>query len=101
MPVQNEKMLLHVKRYLARQARAGHNLGVRQASTGPHLSGTLHYSKLTQSEGSAMAVAEHQRNYAAYVKGFGYCDRSRLAPSEVRGIPAQPLNPRQFLSRYS
>ena len=29
-PVRDEKKLLHAERYLARQARAAHNLGVRQ-----------------------------------------------------------------------
>ena len=29
-PVRDEKKLLHAERYLARRARAAHNLGVRQ-----------------------------------------------------------------------
>ena len=29
-PVRDEKKLLHAERYLARQTRAAHNLGVRQ-----------------------------------------------------------------------
>jgi hypothetical protein len=37
-----------------------------------------------------LADAEQQRNYRACRKGYGYCDRSRLTPSEAKTIPADP-----------
>jgi hypothetical protein len=30
--------------------------------------------------------AEHQRNYRACLKGYGYCDPSRLTPAEAGAI---------------
>jgi hypothetical protein len=35
-----------------------------------------------------LADAEHKRNYTACLQGYGYCDSSRLTPSEARAIQA-------------
>jgi len=36
------------------------------------------YAKLSASESKVLADAEHKRNYVACLKGYGYCDLSRL-----------------------
>ena len=46
---------------------------------------TCQYSKLTGPETGALTDAEQVRNYRACLKGFGYCDRSRLTPVRVEG----------------
>jgi hypothetical protein len=33
-----------------------------------------------------LADAEHKRNYVACLKGYGYCDRSRLTSEETRSL---------------
>jgi hypothetical protein len=35
------------------------------------------------------ARSEHQGNYAACLKGYGYCDRSLLTPNEVRAVSSE------------
>jgi hypothetical protein len=45
---------------------------------------------LTPAEAKILADAEHKRNYAACLKGLGYCDVSRLTVEEVRTI--RPAN---------
>ena len=37
----------------------------------------------------AIASAERTRNYTACLNRRGYCDRSRLTPSEVASIPPE------------
>jgi hypothetical protein len=44
---------------------------------------TCEYSKLTPAETKTLADAEQKRNYTACVKGYGYCDRTRLTPSQA------------------
>jgi hypothetical protein len=41
------------------------------------------------SDSDAMASAERSRNYTACLNRSGYCDRSRLTPSEAALIPAE------------
>ena len=54
------------------------------------------YSKLTPSESKVLADSEHKGNYASCVKGYSYCDRSRLTSSEANAIPAEQKSlPRQ------
>jgi hypothetical protein len=48
---------------------------------------TCQYAKLSEKEAGALASAENARNYRACLKGFGYCDRSRLTPAESKAIP--------------
>ena len=33
-----------------------------------------------------LADAEHKRNYSACLKGYGYCDPSRLTADETRSV---------------
>ena len=47
---------------------------------------TCDYAKLNPSEAKTLADAEHKRNYAACLKGYGYCDLSRLTVEEARTI---------------
>ena len=37
-------------------------------------------------EAKTLADTEHKRNYAACLKGYGYCDPSRLTVEEARMI---------------
>lgn len=48
---------------------------------------TCDYSLLTRSEAYTLAAAERRRNYTACLSRHGYCDRSRLTPSEAAAIP--------------
>ncbi len=47
---------------------------------------TCDYSRLTPPEAKMLADAEHKRNYTACVKGYGYCDPSRLSAEENHSI---------------
>jgi hypothetical protein len=41
---------------------------------------------LTSVEAKGLADTEHKRNYAACLKGYGYCDASRLTAEETRSV---------------
>ena len=50
------------------------------------------------SEAKTLADAEHKRNYAACLKGYGYCDASRLTDEEARTIhPSKTEREETFL----
>ena len=40
---------------------------------------------------TALAIAEHKRNYEACRDGYGHCDRTRLTPLETQTVPPQSL----------
>ena len=47
---------------------------------------TCDYANLTAAEANILADAEHKQTYAACLKGYGYCDPSRLTVEEARTI---------------
>jgi hypothetical protein len=42
--------------------------------------------KTSLPEAKLLADAEHKRNYNACVKGYGYCDSSRLTVEETHSL---------------
>jgi hypothetical protein len=47
------------------------------------------YSTLSASETTVLEGSEQQRNFSACRTGFGYCDTSRLTPSEAGALTAK------------